>query len=296
MYESFYGFQEKPFSIVPDPDFLFLSQKHRLALTMLEYGLLSQTSFTVITGEIGSGKTTLVRKLLQRINQDVTVGLIANTQFDTFEELFRWILFSFELEYRHKEKVELYHTFTDFLIKEYAENRRVALIIDEAQHLGPDMLEQLRMLSNVNADKYQLLQLILVGQPDLRDLLRRPELQQFAQRIAVDYHLESLDAEETGDYIRHRLCVAGGDPNLFASETYELIWRCTRGIPRLINVLCETALVYGFAEQEPHITKEMIKEVIRDKKTGLSLIDEKDESTPPNGPEPARAVVSQKFR
>lgn len=296
MYESFYGFQEKPFSIVPDPDFLFLSQKHRLALTMLEYGLLSQTSFTVITGEIGSGKTTLVRKLLQRINDDITVGLIANTQFDTFEELFRWILFSFELDYRNKEKVELYHTFTDFLINEYAENRRVALIIDEAQHLGPEMLEQLRMLSNVNADKYQLLQLILVGQPDLRNLLRRPELQQFAQRIAVDYHLESLDAEETGDYIRHRLCVAGGDPNLFSSDTYGLIWRCTRGVPRLINVLCETALVYGFAEQEPHITKEMIKEVIRDKQTGLSLIDEKDDNDVPNGHEPARAVVSQKFR
>lgn len=292
MYEAFYGFQEKPFSIVPDPEFLFLSQKHRQALTMLEYGLLSQTSFTVVTGEIGSGKTTLIRKLLQRIEEGITVGLIANTQFDSFEELFRWILFAFELEYRGKEKVELYHTFTDFLIKEYSEDRRVILIIDEAQHLGPDMIEQLRMLSNVNADKYQLLQLMLIGQPNLRDLLRRPELQQFAQRIAVDFHLEPLNAEETGDYIRHRLCVAGGEPNLIEQEAYHLIWRCTRGIPRLINVLCETALVYGFAEQEPRITKDIIKEAIHDKQTGLSLIDEDQER---ENPKPAKAVVSHKL-
>jgi general secretion pathway protein A len=278
MYESFYGFREKPFSILPDPAFLFLSQKHRMALSMLEYGLTGQTSFTVVTGEIGSGKTTLVRKLLQEIDAEITVGLVSNTQCSSFEELFRWILFAFELEYRGKDKVELYHTFTDFLIKEYGLSRRVVLIIDEAQNLGPEPLEQLRMLSNVNAYKHQVLQLILVGQPNLRDLLRCPELEQFAQRIGVDYHLNPLDKGETIDYIHHRLSVAGGDRNLFSTEACALIWRHSRGIPRLVNILCDMALVYGFAEQELHIREELIRDVVRDKQMGLTPL--REEQTP----------------
>jgi type II secretory pathway predicted ATPase ExeA len=275
MYELFYGFREKPFSILPDPDFLFLSQKHRLALSMLEYGLTNQTSFTVITGEIGSGKTILVRKLLQEIDENITVGLVSNTQCSSFEELFRWILFAFELEYRGKDKVELYHTFTDFLIKEYGFNRRVVLIIDEAQNLGPEALEQLRMLSNVNAYKHHVLQLVLIGQPNLRNLLRHPELEQFAQRVGVDYHLKPLNSQETVSYIHHRLKVAGGNTSLFTEDACLLIWRYSKGIPRLINILCDMALVYGFAEQDSKIEVTIIEEVAHDKQMVLPLGEEK---------------------
>jgi putative secretion ATPase (PEP-CTERM system associated) len=270
MYESFYGLREKPFSIAPDPAFLFMSRKHRRALVMLEYGLVNHIGFSVITGEIGSGKTTLLRKLLQRLDQSVSVGLVSNTQCDSFEELLRWIMLSFELEYHGLEKVALYHAFTDFLVREYSQNRRVVLIIDEAQHLGPAQLEQLRMLSNVNADKHQLLQLILVGQPELLALLRQPQLEQFAQRIGVDYHLHPLDPDETQLYIRHRLQVAGGSQELFGSGTYELIWSKSRGVPRLINLLCDMALVYAFAEQKKTVDNDLMRDVIRDKEQGLA--------------------------
>ena len=186
MYETFYGFHEKPFTLLPDPEFLFLSKKHRMALTMLEYGVVNQAGFSVITGEVGAGKTTLIRKLLHNLDHDITIGLVSNSQCETFEELLQWILFAYELEYTGKSKVELYQEFTSFLIQVYGKNRRAVLIIDEAQHLSANILEQLRMLSNVNADKHQVLQLILVGQPELRSILKRPELQQFAQRIAIE--------------------------------------------------------------------------------------------------------------
>lgn len=274
MYEEFYGFEEKPFAISPDPSFLFLSRKHKRALTLLAYGLENEIGFTVITGEIGSGKTTLIRALLNHLDERITVGLVSNTQCETFEELLRWILFAFELDYRKTDKVELYDTFTEFLLKEYAENRRTVLIVDEAQHLGPSALEQLRMLSNVNADKDQMLQIILVGQPELRKTLLSPELHQFAQRIGVDYHLMPLDAEETRGYIQRRLILAGGNPKLFADDTFDLIWKSTQGIPRLINILCDTALVYGFSEQQRLITAELVRDVVRDKQTGLSTIHE----------------------
>lgn len=208
MYEAFFGFKEKPFSLLPDPSFLYLGKRHSMALTMLQYGLMNQAGFTVIAGEIGCGKTTLIRHLLNNIDQDVTVGLISNTQRE-IGELLQWVLFAFNLEYRDKAKVELYETFVNFIIAEYSKNRRTVLIIDEAQNMASQTLEELRMLSNINADKHQVLQLILVGQPELRETLRRPELVQFAQRIAVDYYLNHLDLEETREYIYHRIKVAG---------------------------------------------------------------------------------------
>ena len=272
MYESYYGFHEKPFALTPDPAFLFATQKHHRALTLLQYGLMNQVGFSVVTGAIGSGKTLLLRKLLRQLDDDVTVGMVSHVQCDTFEEMLRWILLAFELDYRDKGKVELSETFVEFLIKEYGEGRRVVLIIDEAQHLGPAALEQLRMLSNVNVDKHQLLQLILVGQPQLLQLLQRPELEQFVQRIGVDYYLEPLEQSEVKGYIQHRLRVAGGDPELFDEDTYELVWRSTGGIPRLINLLCDMTLVYGYAEQKSKIDKQLIENVIRDKQRGLSPI------------------------
>ncbi|HIP53343.1 MAG TPA: AAA family ATPase [Chromatiales bacterium] len=276
MYEEFYGLKEKPFSLTPDPEFLFLSTKHKHALTLLEYGLENQAGFTVITGHIGSGKTTLARKLLQEMQQDVTVGLVSNSQCESFEELMQWILFAFGLDFGNKSKVELYQVFSDFLISEYAKKKRTVLIIDEAQHLGEAMLEELRMLSNINADKHQVLQLILIGQPELWELLHNPRLEQFVQRIAVDYHLEPLDQDEVREYIQHRLMVAGGAPDIFDEEVYEVIWRHTNGVPRLINLICDTALVYGFGDQKKHIDEELVRDVIRDKRRSVAPLKNKN--------------------
>lgn len=267
MYEEFYGFRKKPFSLLPDPAFLFLSRKHRLALTMLQYGLMHQAGFTVITGEIGAGKTTLIRYVLGEIGQDLTVGLVSNAH-RSFGELLQWVLLAFNLEYRGKEKVELYQTLETFLLQEYEKNRRTILIIDEAQNLEPEALEELRMVSNINVDSDQILQLVLVGQPGLREMLQLPELRQFAQRIASEHHLQRLDLEETWQYIRHRLTVAGGDPDLFDTKACASVYYYTQGTPRLINVLCDTALVCGFADETKKISVDLLREVIREKAMG----------------------------
>ncbi|MDH3590041.1 MAG: AAA family ATPase [Gammaproteobacteria bacterium] len=267
MYEAFYGFSEKPFSLLPDPAFLYLGRKHRMALTMLQYGLMNNAGFTVITGEIGSGKTTLIRQLLDEIEEDITVGLITNTH-ESFGDLLQWVLMAYGIEYKGKEKVELYEAFVQFVVGEYADNRRTVLIIDEAQNLSPKTLEELRMLSNINADKNQVLQMILVGQPELRSMLMLPSLKQFAQRVSVSHHLDALNSEETVKYIHHRVSVAEGNPAIFPAKTCSLIWYYSRGVPRVINSLCDTALVYAFAEQCREIGPDLIKDVVRDRKAG----------------------------
>ena len=267
MYESYYQFREKPFSLLPDAGFLYLSKQHRMALTLLEYGLMNQAGFTVISGDIGTGKTTLIRQLLGNLDPLVTVGLISNTH-QTFGDLMQWIALAFDLPHQGRDKVQLYHDFMDFIIQEYAQGRRTVLIVDEAQNMSAETLEELRMLSNVNADKDQVLQVILVGQRELRDTLQRPDLVQFAQRIGVDYHLQPLTGEETADYIQHRCTVAGGNPNLFSQQARQAIYEYTGGIPRLINLLCDTALVYGYAEQREYIDAKLVGDAARDKQQG----------------------------
>ena len=264
MYETFYGLRNKPFSLLPDPEFLFPSKKHQMALTLLEYGLMNQASFSVITGDIGTGKTTLIRQLLNQMERDMVVGLITNTH-PSFGELLQWILLAFNLECPSKDRVDMYKTFMDFLIEQYAANRRAVLIIDEAQNMGPQALEELRMLSNVNSEKDQVLQVILAGQPGLRNNLQDPRLEQFAQRISVDYNLEPLNPDETREYIRHRLNIAGGNPDVFDDAACEAVFRYSGGIPRLVNLLCDTALVYGYAEQTSRIGVQLVEDVARDK-------------------------------
>ena len=267
MYEQFYSFDEKPFTLLPDPSFLYLGKKHQMALTMLQYGLANNSGFSVITGEIGSGKTTLIRRLLDDMENDIAVGLISNTH-QSFGDLLQWVLMAFGLDYKGKEKVECYEDFVNYIVQEYANNRRTVLIIDEAQNLSIETLEELRMLSNINADKNQVLQLIMVGQPELRSTLMLPSLRQFAQRISVNYHLDALSAEETVSYIHHRVKTAGGDPEMFPERTCSLVWYYSRGVPRVINTICDTALVYGFAEQNELIEPSIIKDVVRDRKMG----------------------------
>jgi type II secretory pathway predicted ATPase ExeA len=187
MYEAFFGLNRRPFSLTPDPDFLYLSKQHAVTLAMLEYGLGSQAGFTLITGEIGSGKTTLIRHILKHIGGDVTVGVITNTHRN-FGNLLTWILSAFGLERKHTDKVEMYQQLIDFVATEFLQGRRVVLIVDEAQNMDVETLEELRLLSNMNIGDELLLQLVIVGQPELQQTLMRPELAQFAQRISVEHH------------------------------------------------------------------------------------------------------------
>ncbi|MHB1529464.1 MAG: ExeA family protein [Acidiferrobacteraceae bacterium] len=267
VYEAYYEFREKPFSINPDPAFLYLSPKHQAALDLLEYGLMTQAGFVVVTGDIGSGKTTLIRYFLEQLGKDVNVGLLTNTH-QSFGELLRWVLFAFNLPNRGKDKVEMFQDFLEFLIAQYAQRKRTVLIVDEAQNMSIETLEELRMLSNINADKDQVLQVILAGQPELRETLRRPDLAQFAQRIAVDCHLEALGREETEAYIRYRIKVAGGHPELFDQGACHAVYAHTSGVPRLVNLLCDMALVYGYAEQRRRIDSDLVNDAAQDRKRG----------------------------
>jgi len=263
MYEAYYGLREKPFSILPDPELIYWGPNHRLAYSMLEFGVMNSAGFTVITGEIGSGKTTLVRRLLRKLNPNINVGLISNTPHGR-KELLQWVMMSLNQPFDDKYS-QLFFRFQEYLRDQHSQNRRTLLIVDEAQNLQPDAIEALRMLSNINADKEQFLQLILVGQPQLKKLLSSPALVQFAQRISADYHLKSLTSGEVTRYIDYRLHAVGARDPLFSNEACASIAEASAGIPRTINILCDTALVYGFASQQKLITKKLVDLVIEDK-------------------------------
>ncbi len=267
MYTQFYGFTEKPFSLTPDPAFLYLSKQHKMALTMLSYGLQSQAGITVISGEVGSGKTTLIREILRHLDKDINVGLISNAH-NSFGNLLEWVLMAYNIKTEAKDKATLYKIFVEFLINEYANNKRTVLIIDEAQNMDMQTLEELRLLSNINADKHLVLQLVLIGQPELLETLQRHELRQLAQRVSVDYKLKQLGYKETKAYIQHRLTVAQGEKDIFDKYAIAAIYYHTGGVPRLINTLCDFALVYGFAEDSKHIYLELMLDVIKDKQKG----------------------------
>lgn len=264
MYESYYGFRDKPFSLLPDPAFLYFSTGHRMAIDMLEYGLLHGAGTLVMSGEIGSGKTTILRHLLNQLGPDYNIGLISNTH-SSLGALLPWVLQSLCIDTRHLAPAEQYHRLADHLIEQYASGRRTLVVVDEAQNMDATMHEELRLLSNLTVGKDQLLNIVLVGQPELREILKRPALQQIAQRVGAEYHLEALSLAETESYIRHRLGQANGDVELFEAAAYPVIAHHSRGIPRLINVICDTALVYGFAEQLHRIPVSLVRDAIRDR-------------------------------
>ena len=267
MYESFYNLRTKPFALLPDSDFLYPGSTHRGAYSILEYGLINEAPFMVLTGDPGMGKTSLLQKLISEHGEKHSIGLITNARYDV-EHLLPWILLSLGLSKKQLDLVEAYHLFSEFLIQESKQRRRVILIIDEAQSLGAELLEELRLLSNLNDGKTLKLQIILSGQPDLHTLLQRIDMTQFAQRIVVDYHLEPLSEAETGHCIRHRLQIAGGHPSLFTNKACALVHRLTRGNPRLINQVCDVALTYGFAEQARVITSKLVAQAAFDRSKG----------------------------
>jgi type II secretory pathway predicted ATPase ExeA len=271
MYEDFFGLNEKPFSLLPDPDFLFLSSKHSLALNMLEYSLAGQAGFCAITGEIGSGKTTLIRALLRRMDRDIRLGLISNTH-SSLTDIASWALSAFGRSPAGKSRAEIHQDLMLFLIEEYGAGKRSVLIVDEAQNLTIEALEELRLLSNINADKDLLLQIILVGQPELLEKLRRPELCQFAQRISVSYHLAPLTCAETLHYITHRLRVAGTTAPIFNDMAVGGIQYFSGGVPRLINSICDMAMVYAYADQVREVDLDHIFRVVGDRMSnGVSV-------------------------
>ncbi len=269
MYEEHYGLKEKPFTLLPDPSFLYLSRKHAMALSMLEYSLAGQAGFTAITGDIGSGKTTLVRSFMHRARDTVRIGLISNTH-RSFDDILSWVLAAFDIRSASASKPEQYQLLVELLVNEYAMGRRCLLIFDEAQNLSIDALEELRLLSNVNTDRDFLLQMVLVGQPELLDKLKRPDLQQFAQRISVSFHLTPLSYNETRDYIYHRLKVAGRSRPLFDDLAIGLIQHFSSGIPRLINTLCDLSLLYGFADGLDAVLPDTVFKVLADRSGGIS--------------------------
>ncbi len=263
MYESFYGLKESPFSIQPDPEYLYFGRRHTYAYAMMEFGIRNRAGFMVVSGEIGCGKTTLLRHLLNNLAPGLTVGLVYNTHRE-MADLLKWIMLSLGLPYEGMSEVALFDAFQRFLIDQFSVGKAVLLIIDEAQNLSADALEKLRMLSNINADKNQLLQIMLVGQPQLKDLLSRPDLKQFSQRIEYDFHIVPFEAEDVEKYIQHRVGVAGREHPLFTSEACIRIAEVSHGVPRRINVLCNKALIYGFATERDPINLEVVEEVLRD--------------------------------
>jgi len=265
VYEGFFGLQERPFALLPDPAFLYLSKGHSTALTLLRYSIMNRQGFTVVSGEVGSGKTTLINRLLDEMKTGMTVGLI-NFTTRSFGEMAEWINMAYGLPYKNKGKVELYDDFVQFMIREYAAGRPVVLIVDEAQNLGIRGLEEIRMLSNVNAQKDYLLHVILVGQPELRSLLQSPQLRQLTQRVSVAYHLKRLTDDEVRQYILHRVTHVGGSAELFDPEAIRLVAAASDGIPRLVNTFCDLALVYAYSEEKTTVGAVEVRAVLEDRR------------------------------
>ena len=280
MYTKFYGLQKKPFSLSPDPDYLFMSSKHEKVYIHLRYAIFENKNFVVITGEIGSGKTILINFLLRQIKEPFKIAYIRNTLVSPVQFL-KFICQEFKIPADGLDKPQILDALREFLLKEYSANRRVILIIDEAQNLSFQTLEEIRLISNIETEKEPLWQIILVGQPELRKKLQHPSLKQFAQRVTVYCHLEPLGKEETFEYIRHRLRIAGArNLDIFTKDAMEAIYQHSKGIPRLINILCDTALVYGFADGLSSIDKNVIENVVEDrKKEGLFFEEERKEET-----------------
>jgi len=290
MYEEFYGLKERPFTLVPDPSYLFLGSQHKLARAYLEYGIKERMGFVVLTGEVGTGKTTLIKSLLREKDASQRVGVLYQTSVEA-EDLLDVLLKEFEIRgHLGAGRAARLGAFNQFLLAAYSRGEHVVLLVDEAQNLGPKALEELRLLSNLQTEKEPLLQVILVGQPGLRDRLRHPSLRQLAQRVAIHYHLRPLDVDETKEYIRYRLARAGGS-GIFTGSALDKLYEYTQGVPRRINAWCDLALVAGFAEGRHEIDGEFIELVITAQGGSLEDItgDSSEDASPPEPQDVAAA-------
>lgn len=259
-----FGLSERPFSLAPDPAFLVWSPEHRGAYAMLDYGLGSRSPITLLTGEIGAGKTTLIHHLIDSLDEDITTGLISNAR-PGVNDILRRVCAALGVGVAPgADSADQFAAIQDFLLAEHRAGRRVLLIIDEAQNLTPEALEDLRMLTNINAGRDEVLQLLLSGQPELRATVRRPDLVQFAQRVAASYHLPRLDPQATAEYIATRLKLAGGQPGVFSRQAAAAVHAATGGTPRLINQLCDLALTYAFAQDQAMVTRATVEQVLAD--------------------------------
>ncbi len=263
MYETFFALTQKPFSITSNPSFLFLSQRHKEALAHLTYGIRERVGFIEITGEVGTGKTTICRALLNQLDDKTKTAFIFNSNLSEMQ-LMQTVIDDLGIKTKQKNKGGLFSELNRFLIEQLSLGNNVVLIIDEAQNLSLKLLEQVRMLSNLESENEKLLQIILVGQPELRDKLNSPSLRQLRQRIAVRYHIEALNYDEVALYVSHRLSLAGanGRAPIFDDSAIRAIYDYSKGIPRLINMVCNKALLTAFVLEERHIHSQIINRSI----------------------------------
>ena len=275
MYKSFYHLQRNPFEITPDPSFLFPTMRHNEALATLYYGVTSHRGFVVLTGEVGTGKTLILRSLLGLLQRrDVAFALIFNPTLSPMEFL-RYIARDFGLTVGDKAKDELIHVLNGFLLQRHQKKLTTILVVDEAHHLSPEILEEIRLLTNLETSQQKLLQIVLAGQPELDQKLDSHELRQLKQRIALRCHLDPLSLNETREYMTRRLKIAGatGVNQIFSGPAIEAVFSHSRGIPRLINTICENALLAGYAQHAATITSEIIDDVARDLRIGVAVME-----------------------
>src|SRR5580698_8811063 len=261
MYLSFFGLNEKPFAITPDPRYLYLSERHAEALAHLLYGINEAGGFVQLTGEVGTGKTTIIRSLLAQTPKNAEIALILNPRMTATEFL---LTICEELgigvpDAATDSRKDLVDILNHYLLRAHSDGRRIVLVVDEAQNLAPDVLEQVRLLTNLETNTQKLLQIILIGQPELRDLLARNELRQLAQRVTGRYHLHPLSTAETGAYVRHRLRVAGATNELFSPWALREVYRLSRGVPRIINVICDRALLGAYSMDRHRVTGTLVR-------------------------------------
>lgn len=260
MYERFYGLKDRPFSIAPDPRFLFMSHRHKEALAHLAYGIRHGAGFVLLTGEVGTGKTTICRQMLRKLPENTRLAFILNPMLDAVE-LLASLCDELGVDYNHDNYSlkQLTDNLTRFLLQCHQDNINVVLMIDEAQNLAPEVLEQIRLLTNLETDQRKLLQIILVGQPELQELLARKQLRQLAQRVTARYHLRPLDQQETRFYIEHRLRIAGTQNNVFTAQGIKAAYHYSDGIPRLINNLCDRAMMAAYSQDSKKVSDKHIK-------------------------------------
>ena len=264
MYETYFKLTRKPFDLLPNPEFMYLSKSHKRALTYLNYGIKERSGFILLTGEVGSGKTTIIRDLIKKNHERVLLGKIFNTRVNS-EQLISMINDDFGLPVHGKDKIQLLRDLNTFLIEQYAKGNQPTLVIDEAQNLTASLLEEVRLLSNLETDNAKLMQIILVGQPELRKTLGRTEMLQLRQRISINCHLQPLSRQEVEEYIHHRLDVAGDRSAVtFDEDALDAISHYSRGIPRLINIICDFLMLSACAEEVKELDGQTVREIIGD--------------------------------